>query len=119
MLRRDCEANLPDVRGNRQGAQAGRQGAVKFSYLHKRIDQPGRDPPQPVLITQSFGEGLGFLQADEYPLDLAQREERTTQVEAEINGLRLSIRMRREPVQRVQRLLEVDHRLTVRRVGDS
>jgi hypothetical protein len=53
-----------------------------------------------VLIAQGFGEDLGFLQADEYPLDLAQREERTTQVEAEINGLRLRIRMRWEPLQR-------------------
>ena len=37
VLRRDREADLPEVRGNRQGAPAGRQGAVRFAYLHKRI----------------------------------------------------------------------------------
>jgi hypothetical protein len=119
VLRHDREANLPQVRGNRQRAPAGRQGAVIFAYLHKRIDQRGRDPPQPVVIAQGFGEGLGFLQVDVDPLELAQKEERTTQVEAEINGLRLRIWMRWEPVQRVQRLLEVCHRLAVRRVGDG
>ena len=72
-----------------------------------------------MVIAQGFGEGLGFLQVDVDPLELAQRKERTTQVEAEINGLRLRIRMRGEPVQRAQRLLEVGHRLAVRRVGEG
>jgi hypothetical protein len=70
-----------------------------------------------VVIAQGFGEGLGFLRADEYPLDLAQRVERTAQVKAEIDGLRMSIRTRWETLQRAQRLLEVCHRLVVRRVG--
>ena len=52
-------------------------------------EQIGRDPPQPVLIVQGLGEGCGFLQVDEDPLELAQGPERIAQVEAEIDGLRL------------------------------
>ena len=31
VLRRDREANIPQVRGNRQGALAGREGVVRFA----------------------------------------------------------------------------------------
>ena len=114
VLRRDREANIPQVCGNRQGALAGREGAVRVACLPKMGEQIGRDPPQPVLIAQGFGEGFGFLQVDEDPLEFAQRIERIAQVEAEINGLRLGVRTLWELVQRLQRLLEVRHRLAVR-----
>jgi len=54
---------------------------------------------------------------DEAPLDFTQKEKRTAQVEAEIDGLRLSVRTLWESLQRVQRLLKIAHRVAIRRVG--
>jgi hypothetical protein len=117
ILRRHGEANIPQVCGNGQGTLAGREGAVRVACHQKLGEQIGRDPPQPVLITQGFGKGLGFLQGDEEPPEFAQRVERIALREAEINSLLSGVLTLWELVQRLQRLLEKPHRLLIRRVG--
>src|SRR5262245_42923520 len=96
VLRRNRKANIPQVRGNRQSTLARGEGVVRFACLQKMGEQISRDPPQPMLIAYGSSEDFSFLQIDEDPLDLAQREERTTQVEAEIDGLYLRVRALRE-----------------------
>ena len=81
----------PRAGANRQGALAEHDGLVGVACQQTMVEQIGRDPPQPVLIVQGFGEGFGVLQVDEDALELAQRIERITQVEAQINGLRLRV----------------------------
>ena len=77
--------------------------------------QKSRDPPQPVLVAQGLGEGCGFPQVDEDPPELAQRIDRTAQVEAEIDGLHVGV-MLWEMLQRVQRLLEGSRRFMIGRL---
>ena len=73
---------------------------VWFACLRKMGGQRSRDPPQPVLITQGLGEDCGFPQVDEDLPELAQGIERTAQVEAEIDGLRVGVMPLWEMLQR-------------------
>ena len=91
VLRHDREANILQVRSNRQGTLTAREGVVWFACLRIMGGQKSRDPPQPVLVAQGLGEGCGFPQVDEDPPELAQRIDRTAQVEAEIDGLRVGV----------------------------
>jgi hypothetical protein len=61
VLRRDREANLPQGRGNHQGALTGGEGVVRSAGKHKMGEQIGSDPSQAMLVAQDFGEGVGFL----------------------------------------------------------
>jgi hypothetical protein len=117
VLCRDRKADIPQVSGNHQGTLAGREGVVWFTLLQKMDEQKGRDPSQPVLITQGLGEGCSVLQGDEHPPEFAQRHERSAQVEAEVDGLRLGVMPLWETLQRLQRLLEGRRRLMVCRLG--
>jgi hypothetical protein len=114
-LRDDREANIPQGSGNRQGALARGEGTVRVACKRKMGEQKGRDPSQPGLIAQGLGKGFGFLQADEDPFPLSQREERSAQVETEIDGLREGITRLRQTPEGTERLLEVLHGLAVGR----
>ena len=77
--------------------------------------QIGEDPPQPALIAQRLGEGLGLAQVFEDRPVISERKERIAQVEAQIDGLLDGVTTVREMLQRTQRLLEARHRLAVGR----
>src|SRR5919108_467118 len=70
-------------------------------------------PPQPPLIAQRLGEGLGLAQVVEDRPVVAEHKERMAQVEAQIDGLLQGITTFREMLQRAQGLLEARHRLAV------
>ena len=116
-LRRDREADIFQVSGNRQGTLTRRKGMIWIACQHEMGEQIDRDPSQSVVIAHSFSEGRGVLQADEDSLKLAQERERIAQVEAELGGQHLGVRTRWEMSQRVQCLLEGRHRFVGRRVG--
>jgi hypothetical protein len=114
VLRKDGEGHIAQISGQRQGALARGEGMVRVP-CHRKMGQPSsREPPKPVWVTQGLGEGFGILQADEDPPEFAQGLESTAQVEAEVDGLRLSIWTHWELRQRLQRLLERRHRLAIR-----
>jgi hypothetical protein len=64
-----------------------------------------------MLVAQSFGKGLGFLQVDEKPSELAQGPERMTQCKAEIDGLRVCVVAVGEVLYGPSCLLKGSHRL--------
>ena len=61
VLRCYREAQIPQGRGDRQGALPGRAGAVWVTHLRKMGEQIDRDPAEPVWVTQGLGEPCGFL----------------------------------------------------------
>ena len=72
----------------------------------------GEDPPQPTLIAQSLGEGLGLAQVFEDWSMVSERKERVAQVEPEIDGLFQGVTIFWEMLQCSQCLLKVGHSLT-------
>jgi hypothetical protein len=116
VLRHDREAHVLQVRRNRQGTLTAREGVVWFACLRIMGGQKSRDPPQPVLVAQGLSEGCGFPQVDEDPPELAQRIDRTAQVEAEIDGLHVGIMPLGEMLQRIERLLEGPRRFMIGRL---
>jgi hypothetical protein len=114
VLRKDGEGNIAQVSGQCQGTLARGEGLVRVSGLLKIGQRSSGNPSEPVWVAQGLGEGLGALQADEDPHELAHGPERAAQVEAGVDGLRLGVWTRWQLVQRVQRLLERHHRLAIR-----
>ena len=55
------------------------------------------------------GHGLGFLQVGQHLLELAERVERATQLEAHIDALLPSLRRLGQVAERLQRLFERGH----------
>jgi len=55
--------------------------------LPEIVDHRSGDSPQPLLIVQRLGEGLGGAQVVEAPTDLGERDQCPLQVEPEVDGL--------------------------------
>ena len=66
-MRPGLEADMPERGGQGQGALAVDDGAVHITR-HPEIDaHVGVDPPEPQLIAERLGEGLGAAQVVEHP----------------------------------------------------
>ena len=63
----DLEAHMPKRGGQGQGALAVVDGTVHLACPPERGAHLGVDLPEPQLITQRLGEGLGVVQMVEYP----------------------------------------------------
>ena len=79
----------------------------------------GRHPSEPPLVVERPGQGFGFPEIPLDPREFCQREERVSQVEADIDGLLQRLASLGEMGQRRQRLLEVRERLPVGRAGEG
>src|SRR5262245_16979294 len=74
-----------------------------------------RDHCDSSLISQSLGDGFGFLKALEHSLIGGERRKRLPQVEQSIDGLLEDVWARRETLKGDQAVLEGRYRLLVRR----
>ena len=73
------------------------------------------DPPEPAVIVQGLGQGFGLAQVVEESPKVAKHDERSAQVEPEIDGLLAQVATVGEMPQGHERLLEVGHRLPIGR----
>ena len=66
-MRPGLEADMPERGGQGQGALAVDDGTVNIAR-HPEIDaHVGVDPPEPQLVAERLGEGLGAAQVVEHP----------------------------------------------------
>ena len=112
---RDLETEVPQPLGDRLRAPTVLEGA---GVIARQIELAGHveaDAPEAVLVAEALGERFGLAEVGEDPLELPEREKRESEVEPEVDrllGLAAALGQARESV---QRLLEVRHRLAIRR----
>ena len=70
-------------------------------------------PPQPALVAQRLGEGLGLTGVINALRPLAQRQQVAAGVEVEVDRSLPPLRLLREMPQRLERLLETCRRLPI------
>ena len=109
------EVNSATGRGQGEGALARRNGTLVVTHRRERIAQIVRDQAEPMGIAQRLGEGLGGTDVVEHARVFPEWQQRTAQVEADIDGLLVPGAALRELLQGHQRLLEGGHRLAVGR----
>src|SRR6185369_2155280 len=79
--------------------------------LNHHVDRhPGEPPPVP----QPRGEHLGAAQVLLHPLPVRERNQRGPEIEPEVDGELGDVALLRDMAERLERLLEVGDRLTVR-----
>lgn len=76
----------------------------------------GTHTAQAVLIAQGFSEGLGVAKAFAHPFESSKGQEGAAQIELQIDSLLQEVSTVGEVPQSRQWLIEVGHRLSVRRV---
>ena len=72
-IRSGLEADVPEGRGEEQGALAGLKGSVVIPHLPEMVGQKRGDPHQPPLIVQGLGERFSFAQGVEHALAFSER----------------------------------------------
>src|SRR5216110_1632182 len=88
------------------------------AHQNVELAEIGGHLPEPALVTQRLRETLGPEEVVEEPRELAERNERTAQMEAEIDGLLGPHGALGEMPQRGERLLEERRRFSVGRAVD-
>jgi hypothetical protein len=81
------ETDITEVDAARQGTLAGYEGSRRIAHHQKGVGHGGADPPQPTLIAQCLSEGRSLVQVHQDALALAEKVQRTAQVESYIDSL--------------------------------
>ena len=112
-LRPETEQDIPALvtQALRRGGEPDRLRRVAgHSGIVAHVD---RDPTEPALIVESPGEAFGLVQARANPVGLGQGQKRIAQIEADVDGRFQHVAGFRQPLQRLQGLLEARHRFAV------
>jgi hypothetical protein len=67
-MRLGLQADMPERCGQGQGALTLIDGAVKIARIPAIATHGGVDPPEPQVVVERLGEGLGAAQVVEHPL---------------------------------------------------
>lgn len=105
---------MPEPGGQGQGALTVGDGAV-YLIRHPVSDtHVGIDAPEPQVIAERLGQGLGAAQMVEHqPRGCAPSSERSAQAKPEVDGLHVCVRRLWYMREGVECLLEISRGLTV------
>lgn len=110
---RHLKREVVDRSGEGERPFSGLDRTFEVAETSKRDTQVRQDAAEPPIVTELFGQRLGFAQVRERPLEFPERIERRAELETDVDRALDRLAPARNVAQGLERLLEAGHGLPV------